>query len=176
VVFLFGEERGSHAGRAGAERWHSRKNVLRLWAGVVVMPLLDRAGNLRGFAKVMRGFTERKQAEEALHQSEERFRLLVQCSSDVITVIDAEGTIRYVSPAVERAQGYRPQELVGKSALTTCTRTSSRRRRIFSLTSGRDPASTRLSSSRCSQGWFLPPLRIPRQQSAGRSKGEGRGY
>jgi PAS domain S-box-containing protein len=61
----------------------------------------------------------RQQAErhrESLRRSEERFRALVQNSSDIITVIDAEGTIRYVSPAVERVMGFSPEELVGRSA------------------------------------------------------------
>ncbi len=40
---------------------------------------------------------------------------IVQNSSDTVTVIDKEGTIRYVSPAVEGVSGYRPQELVGKN-------------------------------------------------------------
>src|SRR5215210_3296790 len=53
--------------------------------------------------------------QESLRQSEQRFRALVQNSSDIITLVDAEGTIRYVSPAVERVTGYRPEELVGRS-------------------------------------------------------------
>jgi PAS domain S-box-containing protein len=58
---------------------------------------------------------EAESHRESLRRSEERFRALVQNSSDVITVIDAQGTIRYVTPAVERVMGYRPEELVGKS-------------------------------------------------------------
>jgi PAS domain S-box-containing protein len=58
---------------------------------------------------------EAESHQESLRQSEERFRALVQNSSDVITVIDADGTIRYVSPAVERVMDHRPEELVGKS-------------------------------------------------------------
>jgi diguanylate cyclase (GGDEF)-like protein/PAS domain S-box-containing protein len=50
---------------------------------------------------------------EALRQSEERFRSLVQNSSDVITVIDPDTTIRYQTPSVERVLGYAPTELVG---------------------------------------------------------------
>ncbi|HEX2098499.1 MAG TPA: PAS domain S-box protein [Rubrobacteraceae bacterium] len=60
--------------------------------------------------------SERKRAEEELKQSEEWFRSLVQNVSDVITVVDAAGAARYVSPAVERVLGYRPEEMIGKSA------------------------------------------------------------
>ncbi len=60
--------------------------------------------------------SERRRAEEALRESEERFRALVQNASDIITVIDADGTVRYVSPAIERVLGYRPEEMIGNSA------------------------------------------------------------
>ena len=58
---------------------------------------------------------EAQKHQEELRQSEERFRALVQHSSDIITVIASDGTIRYVSPAVERVTGYHPEELVGKN-------------------------------------------------------------
>ena len=48
--------------------------------------------------------------------SEEHFRKLIQHSSDLITILDAEGRIRYESPAVERALGYRADELTGHLA------------------------------------------------------------
>ena len=57
--------------------------------------------------------TERKQAEEVLKGSEEGFRYLVQNSSDVITLVGADGKVRYVSPAIERMLGYKPEERVG---------------------------------------------------------------
>jgi len=92
-----------------------RKDGSRFWASVLVTALKDEEGNLRGFSKVMRDITERKEVEQKLRESEQRFRTLVQNSSDVITVIDAEGTVRYVSPAVEQVAGYSPDELVGKN-------------------------------------------------------------
>ena len=92
-----------------------RKDGSRIWASVLITALRDEEGNLRGFSKVVRDITERKEVEQKLRESEQRFRTLVQNSSDVITVIDADGTIRYVSPAVERLMGYHPEELVGKS-------------------------------------------------------------
>jgi len=61
--------------------------------------------------------TERKRAEQKLDQSERQFRSLIENASDVITVMDADSRIVYVSPSVERAQGFRPEELIGRSAL-----------------------------------------------------------
>jgi PAS domain S-box-containing protein len=51
-------------GRAEDERWHVRKDGSRFWASGIVSPLRDETGQLRGFAKIMRDFTERKQAED----------------------------------------------------------------------------------------------------------------
>jgi len=102
-------------GRYEEEGVRVRKDGSEFWASMLVTALRDEEGNLRGFSKIVRDITERKEAEQTLKGSEERFRALVQHSSDIITVIDAEGTIRYVSPAVERIMGYRPEDLVGKS-------------------------------------------------------------
>jgi len=56
---------------------------------------------------------------EEVHRrrSEERFRSLVQNSSDVVAVVDADGVARYASPAVERILGYKPEAGIGHSVL-----------------------------------------------------------
>lgn len=59
--------------------------------------------------------TERRRTEEALRQSEERFRALVQRSSDIIAVFERDGSIRYVSPSVQRLLGYDPEEFLGET-------------------------------------------------------------
>jgi len=46
-------------------------------------------------------------------RGERWFRSLVQYSSDVVMILEAHGTVRYVSPAVERVLGYRPEDFVG---------------------------------------------------------------
>lgn len=56
----------------------------------------------------------RLSADSAARQSEARFRTLVQNSSDLIAVVDLDSKIRYQSPSVERALGYRPEDLDGK--------------------------------------------------------------
>jgi len=59
--------------------------------------------------------TERKQLEEELLRSEEYFRSLIENTSDIIVVVDAEGILRYVGPSVERNSGHKPEELIGKT-------------------------------------------------------------
>jgi diguanylate cyclase (GGDEF)-like protein/PAS domain S-box-containing protein len=62
--------------------------------------------------------TERKraEAERVLRQSEEHCRSLIGNTSDVIVVLEADGTMRYQSPATERAWGYEPAALNGRNA------------------------------------------------------------
>ncbi len=70
---------------------------------------------IEGIVVHARDITERKRLETELHRSEEYFRSLVESTTDVITVLGADGRIRYVSPSVKRAAGYDPEELVGKN-------------------------------------------------------------
>ena len=66
--------------------------------------------------KARRGPSRRRDGGGALPEPEARFRALVQHATDVIAVLDADGTIRYASPAVEAVLGYRPEERLGAGA------------------------------------------------------------
>jgi diguanylate cyclase (GGDEF)-like protein/PAS domain S-box-containing protein len=59
---------------------------------------------------------QKEEADGAVRLSEDRFRSLIQNSSDVTIIIDAEGIFSYLSPAIEQLLGYRPDELVGHRA------------------------------------------------------------
>ena len=59
---------------------------------------------------------QKEEADGAVRLSEDRFRSLIQNSSDATIIIDAEGIYSYLSPAVEELLGYRPEELVGHRA------------------------------------------------------------
>ena len=63
-----------------------------------------------------RDVTERRQIERALRDSEERFRSLVHNSSDIISILSAEGQIVYESRSVERVLGYQVEEALQQSA------------------------------------------------------------
>src|SRR5215216_1749811 len=68
---------------------------------------------------IIRDVTERKGVEKAIKASEERFRSLVQNTSDIITILEADGTVRYISPAVERVTGHKPEEQIGTKAFAS---------------------------------------------------------
>ncbi|MGH9443491.1 MAG: PAS domain S-box protein [Thermoanaerobaculia bacterium] len=78
--------------------------------------VFDDRGERIGFVAVQTDVTERKRAEAELQKSQERFRSLIESSKDLILILDPSAAIRYASPSLERAIGYRPEEVIGKSA------------------------------------------------------------
>lgn len=62
-----------------------------------------------------RDITERKRNEEIIRKNEDRFRLMVKNSSDVIVLIEQDGTQRFVSQAIEKITGFATSELIGKN-------------------------------------------------------------
>ncbi|MGI8859082.1 MAG: PAS domain S-box protein [Rubrobacteraceae bacterium] len=62
---------------------------------------------------IIRDVTERKRMEEALRESEEQFRALIQNALDLVVVTEADGTIHYISPSAKRMLGYLPEEMIG---------------------------------------------------------------
>jgi PAS domain S-box-containing protein len=57
----------------------------------------------------------RKQAEEALRNNEERYRALIENTSDMIAIVNPDGVVSYISPAVERVLGYEQKKVLGQS-------------------------------------------------------------
>ena len=70
------------------------------------------------FSAFIRDITERRQTEGALRESEEKYRDLVENSSEIIYTLDPSSNITYISPAVSQLGGYEAEELIGKSSLS----------------------------------------------------------
>jgi PAS domain S-box-containing protein len=102
-------------GRFEAEGWRLRKDGTRFWVHAVIDPVRDEAGELIGFAKITRDVTEKRQAEQELHDSEQRFRMLVQGVRDyAIYMLDPDGMVSNWNAGAEAIKGYKAEEIVGR--------------------------------------------------------------
>ncbi|MGD2247633.1 MAG: histidine kinase N-terminal 7TM domain-containing protein [Candidatus Methanofastidiosia archaeon] len=81
---------------------------------VRVSPLTDWRGNLVSQVVVLRDITERKRAEELLHESEEKFRTIFENANDLIVYVDTQGKIVDINNKVEDIFGFKQEEIVGK--------------------------------------------------------------
>lgn len=101
-------------GKFEAEGWRVRKDGSRFWAYVIIDPIRAQTGELVGYAKVTRDLTERRASEEALHQSQEQFRLLVRGVTDyALYLLDTDGRVSNWNMGAQRIKGYLPEEVIG---------------------------------------------------------------
>ncbi len=89
---------------------------IEYWFEINGQPVFDERNKIIGLCLSAFNITGQKEAVEALAKSEIRFRSLVQNSSDIITILEEDGTIRYQSPSVEKILGYHCEDLVGQNA------------------------------------------------------------
>ncbi len=84
-------------------------------------PLIDNNGKTIGVASLVLDITERKRAEEALAESEKRFKNIAESMADWIWEVDSKGVYTYVSSNVESILGYRADEVLGKTPFDLMT-------------------------------------------------------
>jgi PAS domain S-box-containing protein len=103
------------AGRVWRGELHNKKKNGELyWEQATISPLWDEENKkITNYLAVKEDITARKNAEQALLASEEKFRLLTESSPDIVAHISLEGTILYVSPAKGAFRGYTPAEVIG---------------------------------------------------------------
>jgi PAS domain S-box-containing protein len=105
-----------------AEGWRVRKDGTRFWTSVVIDPVIDATGTLIGFAKVTRDITDKRAAQRALLESEQRFRLLVQGVKDyAIYMLDSQGHVTNWNPGAQAIKGFTADEIVGRHFSTFYT-------------------------------------------------------
>ena len=97
------------------EWWNRRKDGQSYLEQAAISPIVDPQGHITHYVAVKEDVTEQWQNQQALRESQERFRALVESTSDWIWEVDAQGKYTYVSPRVEPLLGYQPHELLGKS-------------------------------------------------------------
>jgi PAS domain S-box-containing protein len=93
-----------------------RRDGSELWVRMSVSPLIKDNGEFDGALAMVSDITERKQAEEALRESEDKLRLLLDSTAEAIYGIDLEHRCTFCNPACLRALGYeRIDEVLGKN-------------------------------------------------------------
>jgi hypothetical protein len=96
------------------EGWRVRKDGSTIWASVTISAIRDPGGQLGGFLKITRDLTDKKRAEDALRESEEKFRLMVEAVKDyAIFMLDPGGHIVSWNPGAARIKGYTAEEAMG---------------------------------------------------------------
>jgi PAS domain S-box-containing protein len=134
-------DQAASTGKFEEDGWRVRKNGSQFWASVVITALRNDGGELRGFAKVTRDMTERRQAEETarrlldeeasrrgaeskaleaeLARREERrqreqLRVTLASIGDAVIVTDATGVITFINPVGEQLTGWPSAAAIGQ--------------------------------------------------------------
>ena len=101
-------------GRFESEGWRVRRDGTRFWTSVVIDAIRNDQGALIGYGKITRDITDRKAAQDALRQSEDQFRRLVQGVTDyAIYMLSPEGVVTNWNQGAERIKGYSSTEAIG---------------------------------------------------------------
>jgi PAS domain S-box-containing protein len=85
------------------------------WVHTVKTPVRDDHGEVAGILGIFWDITERKQTERALRESEQRFRGIVEVTSDFVWEVDEAARYTYASPVVADILGRAPEEILGKT-------------------------------------------------------------
>lgn len=139
--------RAAATGRSDDKRFHVRRDGSRFPADGVVRAIAGTTG-VHGYLKVMHDASRQRHASDALRDSEERYRLLVENVRDyAVFLLDARGHVASWTAEAQRMKGYAPHEVVGQHL------------RVFFTQEDRDNG--------------MPERELARAAADGRAEGEG---
>lgn len=92
-----------------------RKDGSKLWAFVSTNPIMDAKGVYVGAMALLTDISARREAETAMRESEERYRLLADHCDDIVGLHDTKGNCLYLSPSYYRKTGWTPDDLRRKN-------------------------------------------------------------
>lgn len=127
-------------GKYLGEQRFKRKNGTLFYVEISAKVLND--GRALG---IVRDISDRKRREQQLYESEQRFRALIENSSDVVTLVDQRGTILYTSASIKRLLGYETWEISGRSAFDFIQSDADTVQRIFESVRRRENRRVHLS-------------------------------
>lgn len=99
----------------GEKRLNFEEQLNRSWFDVTIYPVYDAKGITEKFAVSIRNITAKKQAEELVQNNAEYFRLLIEDASEIVVMLNPDGTLSQQSPSFKQALGYPPQDDPKKS-------------------------------------------------------------
>jgi PAS domain S-box-containing protein len=108
-------QRAAMEGRVEYEGWRVRKDGSRFWADAITSAIRDEGGLLRGFSEVTRDLTERRLAEEKIHQSQARLAAILDGSPSLISVKDPGGRYILVNRRFEDTFRMKREQVLGKT-------------------------------------------------------------
>lgn len=124
-----------------------------------------------GSVATYKDVTEQRRIEEALRESERRYRLLAENASDLITRQTPDGTVLYVSPAVLTLLGFEADMMIGRRLIDyvhSNDRARFERHQKALLTHGADRVTVRLRHAGGDYVWLETSARVVRDRSSGR--------
>jgi PAS domain S-box-containing protein len=107
-------ETARREGVAPNRRWHLRKDGRQVFIDGTVTALRSEDGGLRGFLKIGQDVTERRRTEEALRESEARFRHMADSAPALIWMTDAEGQVTFANMHYDHMFGRPASEMLGR--------------------------------------------------------------
>lgn len=117
-----GLRRARDEGRYEADGWLNKQDGSMVWAALSVSPAYDETGTMCGYAVMIRDVSEKRAAANALFNSEQQFRVLVQGVRDyAIYMLDPEGYITNWNAGAALIKGYTAEEIIGRHFSTFYT-------------------------------------------------------